>query len=123
MFDGIMWEDTWLLGWHRAPTRLILLVDVSLWPGHPAYQKPQPGEWTCYKRGRLVFEAVSSVEGLPSNESGTPPYADANGERDFGSINSLTSIEGGYRVMFDSGDVRIQCDGVRLEFDTTAPAG
>jgi hypothetical protein len=115
MFDGVSLEDTWVLGWRHENDQLVVNVEASLWPGHPAYGLPQPGEWTCYKRGRLVFEAVRSVDGLPDRESGVPPYVDANGERDFGSIDPLQMVEGGYRLRFDFGDVQIQCGAMRLD--------
>ena len=118
MFEGVMWEDSWLLGWRHEDNRLIFTVEASLWPGHPAYEAPRPGEWTCYKRGRLVFEAVRSVDGLPGSEGGTPPYADASGERDFGSIDHFSAAEGGYRLGLDFADVLVQCETVRLEFDS-----
>src|SRR5690349_1584808 len=101
MFEGVSLEDTWIIGWRHDHDRVIVNVEASLWPGHHDYELPRPGEWTCYKRGRLVFEAVRSVSGLPSTESGVPPYTDASGERDFGSINYLTTVEDGYRLGFD----------------------
>src|SRR5262245_10745470 len=117
MFDGVMLEDCWILGWRLEPDRLVVAIEASLWPNHPAYEPPKTEEWTCYKRGRLVFECVRSVDGLPESQSGLPPYSDASGERDFGSIDLLDEVEGGYRLRFDFGDVQIKCRNVWLELD------
>lgn len=71
MFDGVDLEDSWVLGWRFDSTsnQLVFDLDVSLWEGHEHYAKPLSGEWTCYKRGRLVFDQVSKVKGLLPMES------------------------------------------------------
>jgi hypothetical protein len=58
VFDGVTLTDTFVLDWKHEGDCLVFTVLASLWPGHPAYESPKPGEWTCYKRGRIVFKRV-----------------------------------------------------------------
>jgi hypothetical protein len=119
MFDGVMITDTFVLGWHREGDRLVFMLEASLWPGHPDYELPCPDEWTCYKPGRLVFEGVRSVEGLPDTAS-VPRSTDATGSQDFGTLAELVVEPGGYRIAGDFGLVKIQADSLRLEIDKKA---
>ena len=114
MFDGVMITDTFVLGWCREEDRLVFEVVASLWPGHPAYESPRPGEWTCYKKARLVFCEVCAVNGLP-DPSAVAPTTDADGSQDFGSLSELAIEPGGYRIAGDFGMVHVQAGSVRLE--------
>jgi hypothetical protein len=93
MFEGVLINDTFVLGWHREAEQLVFAVEASLWPEHPDYEPPRPNEWTCYKRARLVFEGVSSVEGLPDMAS-APRCTDADGSQCFGSLDELAPSQG-----------------------------
>lgn len=115
MFDGVLTTDTFVLGWHKDGDRLVFEVEASLLPSHPEYRPPGPGEWTCYRAARLVFDGVSATDGLPSSAV-TPPYADTDGSRDFGSLNELATEPGVYRLDTDFGIVRIHARSARLEF-------
>lgn len=119
MFDGVLITDTFVLGWHPEADRLVFDVEASLWPGHPDYVPPRPGEWTCYKPARLVFEGVESVFGLPDMAS-APRGTDADGSRDFGSLCGLTSEPGGFMIAGDFGVVRLRATSVRLEVGSRA---
>jgi hypothetical protein len=114
VFEGVLITDTFVLGWHREGNRLIFAVEASLWPGHPSYEPPRSGEWACYKPGRLVFDDVEAVEGLPDMQS-AHRYSDADGGQDFGSLNELVAEPGGYRIEGDFGVVRVRAASVRLE--------
>jgi hypothetical protein len=114
MFDGVLITDTFVLGWHREADRLVFAVLASLWPGHPDYVPPRPGEWTCYKLARVVFEGVRAVDGL-LDPSAAPRYTDGDGSQDFGSIDELAAEPGGYRIAGDFGEVHVKADSVRLE--------
>jgi hypothetical protein len=115
-FDKVMVEDTWVLGWRREADRLIFVVEASLWPGHPAYELPKKGEWTCYKRGQLLFEGVRRIEGLLDQDA-VSFNTDPDGSRDYGSIGYLDTATDGFRINGDFGDVAVQAVGVRLELE------
>jgi hypothetical protein len=114
MFDGVLITDTFVLGWRRDANQLVFAVEASLWPEHPDYEPPRPDEWTCYKPAWLVFEGVSSVEGLPDMAS-APRFTDADGSQCFGSLDELGTEPGGYRIAGDFGIVRVQATSLRLE--------
>lgn len=119
MFQGVLTTGTFVLEWHWEDNQLVFTVEASLWPGHPDYEPPRPGEWTCYKPARLIFEGVRSVAGLPEMAA-APRWTDPDGSQDFGSLNELTAEPGGYRIAGDFGVVRVQADSVRLEVATRA---
>ncbi len=119
MFEGTDLGDSWVLGWHRdeVSKQLVLDLDVSLWPGHPAYDSPLPGEHTCYKLGRLVFDDVVDVSGLPSMRE-VKPITGPDGSIDYGNIEGFHSPEDGtYEFGIELQDVRVKGGGVRLEID------
>ena len=119
MFDGVDLEDSWVLGWRfdSASNQLIFDLEVSLWQGHQHYAKPLPGHWTCYKRGRLVFEQVSKVEGLLPMES-VKYTVDPDGSIDYGNIEGLRKIsDDKYNFEGDFGEVSVTCSDVRLEIN------
>jgi len=114
--DHVMLEDSWVLGWRLESDRLVFAIEASLWPGHGSYESPKPGEWTCYKRGRLVFEGVRDVQGL-LDLNGLSPHTDPDGTQDFGSIDLLALTEGGFRIIGKFGDVLVQASSVRLDLE------
>jgi hypothetical protein len=114
VFEGVLTTDTYVLGWHREAERLVFDVEASLWPEHPDYEPPRPGEWTCYKPARLVFEGVESVANLPDMAS-VPRSTDANGSQDFGSLSELAADASGFVIAGDFGVVRVFAASVRLE--------
>ena len=117
MFDGVDLEDSWVLGWYLDSDlkQLIFNLEVSLWKGHKNYSKPLPGEWTCYKRGSLIFDKVTKIDGLLLIE--TVKYSiDLDGSIDYGNIEGFRySSNGEYKFGGDFGEVSITCSGVRLE--------
>jgi hypothetical protein len=115
-FDNVMIQDTWVLAWRREADRLIFIIEASLWPGHPAYEPPNQGEWTCYKRGKLVFEGVRRIEGLLDQDH-VASHTDPDGSRDYGSIDYLDTATDGFRIAGDFGDVAVQASVVRLELE------
>ena len=119
MFDGVLLTDTFVLAWHQHGDDLVFEVYASLWPGHPEYEPPRPGEWTCYKRARLVFGGVSAVNGLPASTDAAR-YRDRDGGQDLGSLNELAAEPGGYRIVGDFGIVHVQARSVRLEVGPSA---
>jgi hypothetical protein len=117
-FNGISLEDTWIEGWHYDPQvqRLVFDVEFSLWPGHPKYEEPWPNEWTCYKRGRLIFEGVRSLTGL-EDQGSVRPALDADDKVDYGNFDALNVDGHAYEVVGNFGDVRLSADSVLVEVD------
>jgi len=119
LFEGIELGDSWVVDWHRDEARkqLVFDLEVSLWPGHPAYDSPLPGDHTCYKRGRLIFDEVVDVDGLP-NIRELKPITGPDGSIDYGNIEGFHSPEDGtYEFSIELRDVRLKAGGVRLEIN------
>lgn len=122
---GVDLEDSWVLGWrYDAPAgRLTIEVEASLWPGHPAYEPPAAGEHTCYRRATLTFEGVASVSGLRT-QSGVPGHLDADGTRDYGSVDGLEGADRVFRLAGEMGDVTVAAAVLRLRIaGADPPAG
>lgn len=83
---GIYLEDSWVL--EVAPTGdgVSLRVEAVVTPEHPRYRPPPPNEQHCYLTGWLTLRSSAPVD---LRLSGSPPAADASGERDYGNIDSL----------------------------------
>lgn len=123
MFDRVDLEDSWVLGWYfnSSQNQLIFDLEVSLWEGNEHYDPPLPGEYTCYKRGRLIFEGVTSIHDLSPMDTAKPTI-DPDGSIDYGNIEGLRHVgDGIYKfggdVAKDFGEVSVKCGDVRLEIN------
>ena len=93
-------------------------MEFALLPTSLFYQQPREGERTCFRRGILVFDRVSSVEGLKREED-VPGTTDASGERDYGNIDTFEEEEGEVRFSGEFGEVTVRCAACHLEFHNT----
>lgn len=109
-------EDSWVLGWRHDPAagRLTIRLEASLWPGHPAYAAPAPGEHTCYRPAELVFEGVRAVAGL-REQADVPAHRDPDGSPDYGSIDALERAGEAFRLSGGMGEVALTAAAVRLD--------
>lgn len=119
MFEGVDLEDSWVLGWHLDEVRhqLVFELEVSLWPSNLNYAPPKSGEHTCYKRGRLIFEDVTDLQGLSPKEE-VKPSKDPYGSIDYGNIEGFHSAgDGVYEFEGDFGKVRVKGGRAHLDVD------
>jgi hypothetical protein len=86
-------EDSWVLYISASPGQLVITVEFVLTEEHPYYSPPRAGEQYCYRKGVLVFDAVTDLNwtGLLSSR----PSRDPDGSVDYGNIGSLI-IEGNH---------------------------
>ena len=118
-FDGVELKDSFILGWHfdSAVKKLIFDLEVSLWQGNKYYTPPVNGEYTCYKRGTLVFDDVKSIDGLLPMDV-VKHTTDIDGSIDCGNVESLRyGGDNTYKVDGDFGQVSVNCRDVRLEIN------
>jgi len=114
---GIQLEDSFVLSWGMDGDSLVFVVELSLWPEHPQYQAPQIDEWTCYQKGKLIFDNVTSLQGLLPIDN-VSPSIDANGELDYGNINVLEEVnKGEFKIYGDFGEVQVLCHQMKVEID------
>ena len=112
-FNGVDLEDSFILGWRYSPSVGGLLFDVEahLGPDHPAYERPTPDEFGCYKRATLLFAAASVLGDLPEPSS-VRAIRDPDGSEDYGSFDTITMEDGAYRIATDFADVVLTCNDV-----------
>jgi|SRR5215204_973685 len=119
MFEHVDLEDSFVLGWHfdTESRRLVFDLEASLWKGHEHYTKPLPDEFTCYKRAQLVFENVETIDGLLPMDEATFSI-DPDGSVDYGVVEGFhQSGNNIYKLGGDYGEVTVECENVRLEFN------
>lgn len=119
-WKGVDLEDSWILSWYHDSehAQLVFKIDASLWPGHPAYEEPLPGEHTCYKPARLIFDAVVEVNGLPPVDE-VNPMIGPDGSVDYGNIEGLrTSESGTYAFTIELRDISVGAGKISLEVDS-----
>lgn len=101
---GIYLEDSYVLKIDEAPGGFAFTIEAVLTPENPAYHDPRPGEQYCYVDGALTFSDVTKVEWDRRSDTQS---TDADGEVDFGNIDSLVIDNGVFLVEGDWGKVRI----------------
>jgi hypothetical protein len=83
---NLVLEESWVLRIIALPGQVEYDVEFVLSPFHPDYVPPRDGEMFCYRKGRLLFGAVSDLRWSGQGEA---PARDASGELDFGNIDSM----------------------------------
>ena len=83
--DNIYLEDSFILEIKQLPSQVIISLDTVLTESHPLYESPSEDEQYCYKKARLKFSNVTELQWLNKDLA---PSVDANGEKDYGSIDT-----------------------------------
>ncbi|WP_157968698.1 hypothetical protein [Streptomyces geranii] len=114
-FENVSLEDSYVLDIVVRPGVLTLELDLLLLPGHLGYLPPLPGERACFRGARVVFSSVCDLHwaGLGVIR----PAVDASGSADFGSVDSLSSLDDGYKILGDWGEIILRSDAPSLSID------
>jgi hypothetical protein len=104
-------EESYVLDIEAHPTRVRIMLDLVLTPDHPDYADPAPGEQYCFRRGHIEF---TGVRRLLWTAQGAPPAHDANGDLDYGNIDSFISTDVGYELEGSWGRMELQADDVQV---------
>ena len=89
-------EDSYVLGIHFYPNRIVFDLDVILTERHGLYRVPQPAEQYCFRRARLSFEDIRNISELTLLSVHS---SDITGERDLGNIdNFVEDGQGTYQL-------------------------
>lgn len=100
-------QDSWVLDVVVRPTEVVFDLDLVLRPSHPAYTQPRPGEQYCYRRATLRFPGLREI----TWQLGTgPPATDADGEVDYGNIDTLRTDGEVYELDGDWGAMSLLSD-------------
>ena len=116
-FKGIDLQDSFVLGWKVEDGDIVFQLEFSLWEDHPEYEKPKPGEYTCYKKGSLIFKSVTNLVGLKLLED-IRPSIDLDGSKDYGEIESLFFEKSGLvHISGEFGVVTFYCQGFEVRIN------
>jgi len=100
--EDVYLEDSWVLKIEVDANCLSITLDLVLLKSHPEYSILAIGEQYCYRKGKMVF---SNVCELGWREKASRPAIDANGEIDFGSIDSFEYEDGRYAISGEFGQI------------------
>lgn len=107
-------EDSWVLGINQDEKSISFEVEFVLTKSHELYSEPKKNEQYCYKKGQLILSECSVISLKPS---GHPPSTDANGEKDFGNIDTFTKQDGKVELSGDWGNLLAKCNEVLVNFN------
>ena len=105
--EYLYFEDSYVLGISSTEDTIEFKMEFVLLQDHPMYFDPLPGEQYCYKRGGLKFANVRNVREFLRTNVRT---IDANGEVDFGNIDSFVSQNQRYVLEGEWGKLDIESD-------------
>jgi hypothetical protein len=112
-FAHIDLSESYVLGWSISPGSIEFDLEVVLCEGHSQFHQPPSTDWACYHPGRLVFQGVHSLTGLPS-QTEVQPATDASGAIDFGHLDALTQSGNRYEIAGDFGLASFSASGLKL---------
>ena len=116
-FVGIDLNDSFILSWKLRDADLEFEMEASIGPDSKYYEKSEPGDWTCYKKAKLIFSSIEKVEGLlPLAEAQCS--TDATGENDYGNIDNLVKTENGFNIEGEFGKVILKNGRMKFEIET-----
>ncbi|MGW1712891.1 hypothetical protein [Streptomyces sp. NPDC002156] len=114
-FENVSLEDSYVLDIAVHPGVLTLKLDLLLLPRHLEYRAPLPGERACFRQARVIFSSVRDLHW--AGQSVIKPAIDASGSADFGSVDSMSSLNDGYKILGDWGEINLQSDAPSLSID------
>ncbi|MQA82827.1 MAG: hypothetical protein GEV10_30975 [Streptosporangiales bacterium] len=103
-FANVHLTDSWVLDVTVRPGEVVFDLDLVVLPSHPSYDEPLPGEQYCYRSAALRFPDLAEVTWTMGTG---PPAIDADGEIDYGNIDTLRSDGDVYELSGDWGAMRI----------------
>ena len=112
-FKNIYLEDSFVLRIEESEKEISFTVEAVLTEEHPRYSPPREAEQYCYKRARIVFKGLKNIKWLERNSK---PFTDADGNEDYGNIDSFELSSEGYHLLGDWGDVIICSEAPNLEW-------
>ena len=112
-FKNIYLEDSYVLGIDETSNKLIFDVEIVLHEEHPLYTTPKPDEQYCYKKGKIIFDELNSVDWINKNNKA---YTDAEGDEDLGNIDVFEQTKNGYHLEGDWGEVDVESKPPILEW-------
>ncbi|WP_240221592.1 hypothetical protein [Rheinheimera hassiensis] len=117
VFNGIDLNDSFVLDWSYENNCLYFELEASIWPESKYYAEPKPNEYTCYRKAILQFTNAVSVSGLKP-KSAVMSSTDPDGTLDYGNIDTLQVVDGGFELTGNFGNIKISGGELRFEIHT-----
>jgi hypothetical protein len=112
---GIMFDDSFVLGWKFSEQEFCIDIELSIWPESEFYSKPVHQEYTCYKKAQLVFKEFETLEGLVE-QADAMQSTDATKEVDYGNIDYFDAEGKNFRLTGAFGDVSISNANIEIRW-------
>ena len=106
-FENIDLQDSFVIGWKNSDETFFIDMEVSIWPGHKDYEKPKKDEYTCYKKGRLIFRSPQNVKGLLNINDVTPNKVLPEEIPDYDTVDDLEIGDTEFHLVGAFGDVTL----------------
>lgn len=101
---GILFNESYVLAIHIAPYSVYMKMDFRLTEDHPLYEKPLEPDGGNFMLGEIVVSGFRTVEW---EATGAPPAIEASGGLDFGCLDQIDEISGGWLLGGDWGQLRV----------------
>jgi hypothetical protein len=112
-FSEIYLEDSYVVGLNETSNSIEFLMDLALREKHPFYIPPKADEQYCFKKGKIIFPDVKNITW---KEKSFMPSKDADGEIDYGNIDSFVFENGKYNLTGGWGEVLIESGTPKIIF-------
>jgi len=109
-FEGIDFEQSFLLGVIYDDESLTLEMEFNLTPQHPRYEPPQPGEEGCFRGGYVRF---ADIDDLQIDKAPAPE----GGQADYSIVYSVTGDGERFEFSTGWGEIKVSAGSVRIALD------
>lgn len=116
--EGIVLEESYVLGIHIEPYRLRLNMDFVLAQGHPLYRYPESGDFACYRKGALILNQFREISW---HASGLRPSVDAAGDYDYGTVDEFHQGGNFWKFVGDWGVLIVTGGELLVDFGEILP--
>lgn len=111
-FSDVHLADSHLFTVVALPGTVAFLLDAAILSSSPYWREPPPGEWATWLPSTLRFTGVTGLRWIDAHQ---PPAFDADLEKDYGTIDSLTYRDRTYRI--DSGAGILEITAMTVDLD------
>lgn len=111
--ENVYLEDSYVLRIKTDSNSAEFRLSVVLTENHPLYNPPKQDEYYCCKKAVLSFPAATEIIWVEVN---IDPAIDANGEVDFGNIDSFFYNDQYYELSGSWGELKIQSAKPTIKF-------
>ena len=109
-FNGIDFENSYLLGVIYDDESLTLELDFNLTEEHPSYTAPEGGEDACYRSGYVRFADIEDLQ----IDKAKPAEGE---EQDYSVIYSVADDGNKFEISCGWGEITVAAKSIRVALD------